>query len=475
MDFINRFKLDMSGARILFETTPPEWLSGLHTPMSAILKQFQIEDEEGYESLVKRLRAWTWSHKIPEKHPDHTPMQNIATLAKQIKDEAKAFITVGIGGSDLGARTLHDMLNHPYHNEMVATGQLKNVPEIYFTGDTFDPIRLHALLDMLKVRNLLDKTIINIVSKSGTTAETALAGMVLANALGDDWMSRTVATTGLSSKSLLYQMQEEHKGKFMAMLPVPDGVGGRFSFASPVGLLFLAVTAPHDPMARLQEAMNGYQEAHDTFLSHEPDQNPAFQLARYLQIAEVFLGRTSLVFYPYFDNSKLGDWFVQLYEESLQERGSGLNIMPTTGPTGNHSLLNGIVNGARDKVILFLAPEYFGNSISVPQNAPLAGSLTIFKGIPFEAAQLASLKGTMQDFNSRSIPNALLTFPKRDTSSTFALMRILMDMVAVKGRLRSLHLDPITGERKIEDEDTYIQTGVEGYKKRMRENIDTAR
>ncbi|MEW6238364.1 MAG: hypothetical protein AB1656_23515 [Candidatus Omnitrophota bacterium] len=471
MSFMENFSLDASGAKVLFDAVPPDWRTGMESALTEIQKGFQSEDKEGYASLVKRLRAWTWCHKTPPDHRDYASLSRIAEIARRIKSEAQAFVTVGIGGSDLGSRTLHDLLDHPYHNGMAAAGKLPGIPEIYFTGDTFDPLRLSALLEMLKARGLLDKTIINIVSKSGTTAETALAGMILADALGGDWMNRAVATTGLSPKSLLYQMEQSGKGKFMAALPVPDGVGGRFSFASPVGLLLLAVTTPGDPEARLREAMNGYGQAHEAFLSAPPDKNIACRLAGYLHAARAFCGKNSVVFYPYFDNSKLGDWFVQLYEESLQERGSGLNVMAATGPTGNHSLLNGIVNGARDKAILFLEPIDFGDSLTVPKDAPLEGSLEIFKGVSFAAAQRASLRGTIQDFTSRGVPNVVLRFPRRDAASVFALMRILMDAVAVKGRLKSLHIDPIAGTRKVEDEDTYTQSGVEGYKQRMRENL----
>lgn len=465
------FALDRFGAKALDQITPQDWSAHLDASLEALQKQFVQEDGEGYPSLVKRLRGWTWSHKTPADHPDYVSCERITEIAKEIRSKAKAFITVGIGGSDLGGRTLHDLLNHPYHNEMVISMQIQGVPEIYFTGDTFDPLRLRGLLDLLKSRGILDRTYINIVSKSGTTAETALAGMVLSDAMGKDWMSRAVATTGLNDKSLLFKMEQKGQGKFMALLPVPDGVGGRFSFASPVGALLLAVTAPNDPLAHLNEAYEGYAAAHDAFLSNPVAAHPAYQIAKLLHAAEAFCGKNSMVFYPYFDNRKLGDWFLQLYSESVQERAGGLNVIAVTGPTGNHSLLNGVVNGPRDKFVLFLMPSDFCDAMAVPADAPLEGSMKIFDGKTFAHLQNASLKGTAMDFAFRSVPNAILYFPKRSVGSVFALMRILMDMVAVKGRLQSLHLDPLTGDRRIGDEDTYIQNGVEGYKQRMRENI----
>lgn len=465
------FPVELQGAHLLYESVPRSWSERLRKNTEILQNAFRIEDSEGYSLLVKRLRAWTWCHKVPAEHPDHASLESIAEIAGRIRSEAKAFITVGIGGSDLGSRTLHDLLNHPYHNDLVSAGAIDGPPEMYFTGDTFDPLRLNGLLDVLKQRGLLDKTIINIVSKSGTTAETALAGMILADALGPDWMKRCVATTGLNDKSLLYQMQSSGKGEFMALLPVPDGVGGRFSFASPVGLLSLAVSAQGDPLERLQQAMKGYEAAHETFLHAPPERNPASLLAEFLHLAEKGCGKSTLIFYPYFDNDKLGDWFVQLYEESVQERGEGLNVIATTGPTGNHSLLNGVVNGPRDKVVLFLTPNDFGPELAVPASAPLEGSLSVFKGKTLQQAQTASMRGTYEDFVDKAVPSSILEFPQRDSFSVFALMRVLMDMTAIKGRLQSLHVDPLTGEPRLADEETYIQTGVEGYKQRMRENI----
>lgn len=470
MTFPQSYVFDAQGAQCLYQHCPAEMAKGYQRELATIQEEFQQEDREGYAALVKRLRAWSWCHQIPQDHPEHTPLETLAKTGQRLRQEAKVLIVVGIGGSDLGTRTLYDLLCHPYRNHLIAAGQAQG-PELYFTGDTFDPLRLQGLLDVLEQRGLLDGTYINIVSKSGTTAETALAAMILADRMGDDWMSRTIATTGFYEKSLLYRWQNQGPKQFFAMFPVPDGVGGRFSFASPVGLVPMAAVCEGDPLTWLQSAMAGYGEAHEAFLNHPVESNPAYQLAETLHVAETLCDKSTLVFYPYFDNANLGAWFVQLYAESVQERGSGLNVIPTTGPTGNHSLLNGIVNGPRDKLVLFLAPKAWGSALSVPQSAPLEGNLEVFRGLSLARAQEASLEGTYQDFVGREVPCSKLTFPGRDTRHVFGLMRLLMDAVAVKGRLQQLHIDAETSARKVGDEDTYIQTGVEGYKKRMRENL----
>lgn len=469
MTFTEDFRMDASGVEVLRLSVPPDWNARTNESMALLQQMFRQEDEEGYGSLIKRLRAWTWSHQVPDAHPDHVPLERIAEVAGKVREEADAMVVVGIGGSDLGARTLHDLLDHPYHNILRASGKKNTSPELYFTGDTFDPLRLRGLLEMLEARGMLQRTVINIISKSGVTAETALAGMILADKLGPDWMSRTVATTGLNEKSLLYRWQQSGRGRYLAMFPVPDGVGGRFSFASPVGLFPFAVASEGNPMVRLISAMQGYRDAHEAFLRLPPAQNTAFQIAQILHLAEYGCGKSALIFYPYFDNASLGAWFVQLFAESAQERGRGLNVISTTGPTGNHSLLNGIVNGPRDKFALFLSIADYGSDLAAPKDAPLEGNLEVFRGITMPVAQEASLRGTYEDFLSRGVPSGILYFPTRDAYSIFALMRLLMDAVAVKGRLQSLHIHPHTGERRVSDEETYTQTGVEGYKNRMRD------
>ena len=118
-------------------------------------------------------------------------------------------VTVGVGGSDLSARVFHDALNHPYHN-LLSPEERGGAPEVYFTGDTFDPHKLMGLLGMLKARNLLQKTLFNVISKSGTTTETMATLMVIRDALGDvRWQQQVLATTGLTPESVLFRMHEQ--------------------------------------------------------------------------------------------------------------------------------------------------------------------------------------------------------------------------------------------------------------------------
>ena len=428
--------------------------------LQKIHASFQEEMSAPLSVLEDELRAWTRSHLQNED------IANVTTLAARAREEFSVLVIVGIGGSDLSARVFHDSFNHPYHN-LLSPEERGGAPEVYFTGDTFDPRKLAGLLEMLKARNLLHKTLFNVISKSGTTTETMATLMIIRGALDSvDWQRQVLATTGLTSDSVLFRMHEQSPFYGETLLPVPDGVGGRFSAFSPVGLFFLAATAGkgETPDTRIRSALSGVGQAHDDFkLPHGHQDNIAYQLARWIHLAEEADGKGTIIFYNYADSTCLGEWFVQLYTESIQERGGGANVIPAKGPTSNHSILNGIIAGPRDKIVLFIHWEAFGTDLVLPTNTGVDNKLIAFEGMSMTHMQTASYRGTALDFSNNGVSNATLTLPKRDIQSVCQLMRILMDTIAVKGRLQGLHLDNKGG-----NELTYLQDGVEGYKQNFR-------
>ena len=421
---------------------------------------FQEETSASLAELEGELRAWTRSHFQAED------IAQVSALAARAREDFSVLLIIGVGGSDLSARVFHDSFNHPYHN-LLSVEERGGAPEVYFTGDTFDSRKLVGLLEMLKSRKLLHKTLFNVISKSGTTTETMATLMIIRDALDDvNWQQRVLATTGLTSDSVLFRMHEQSPFYGGTLLPVPDGVGGRFSAFSSVGLFFLAMTAGkgETPETRIRAAIGGVQQAHDNFdLPCEHQANIAYQLARWIHLAEEVDRKGNIVFYNYADNSSLGEWFVQLYTESIQERGGGANVINAKGPTSNHSILNGIIAGPRDKVILFIHWEELGPDLVLPIDAGMDSNLIELEGLSMTHMQTASYRGTALDFSENGVSNATLTLPKRDIRSVCQLMRILMDTIAVKGRLQGLHLDNDSG-----NELTYLQEGVEGYKRNFR-------
>ncbi len=450
-------------------------LAELDQRVDAIQQAFAAEQQQGYATLERNLRAWTQSHLRKDE------IEATIALAGRVRNKFAAFILVGIGGSDLGGRTLHDSLDHPFHNQLSperrgcrpdGTG---GAPEIYFTGDTFDPKRLLGLLDLLETRGLLDKTCVDVVSKSGKTGETIAAAMVIRERMEQagikDWTQRFVATTGQNDRSVLFKMNQS--APFFGMLPVPEGVGGRFSFASPVGLLPFAVTAVDElPAERVKSALAGYAEAHRRFLlpANDPS-NIACQLARWWQLGEQFCHKTDMLFSNYADDARIGDWFTQLYEESVQERGGGINVIGTRGPTGNHSILNGILRGPHDKLVMLVHWADLGRGTQIPTGTGIGGDLKYFEGLSLNSVQSASCRATAADFLANGVPTATVQVSGRDTYHTVLLMRTLMDAVAIKGRLQYLHVSA-KGEPDPATDLTYQQDGVEGYKIGTRKNAE---
>ena len=443
-----------------FVSESPPVAGAVDVNLQKIHAQFAGETSASLTELEQGLRAWTRSHFQDED------INKVIALATRAREEFSVLVIIGIGGSDLSARVFHDSFNHPYHN-LLSVEDRGGAPEVYFTGDTFDPRKLVGLLEMLKARHLLQKTLFNVISKSGTTTETMATLMIIRETLGDgNWQQQILATTGLTADSVLFRMHEKCPFYGGTLLPVPDGVGGRFSAFSPVGLFFLAMTARKNETAetRIRTALEGVQQAHEDFYRPCDHQgNIAYHLARWIHLAEVVSGKGSIVFYNYADNSCLGEWFVQLCTESIQERGTGPNVINAKGPTSNHSILNGIIAGPRDKVVLFIHWEELGTDLVLPKDTEMDRKLTDFEGLSMTHMQTASYRGTALDFSENGVSNATLTLPRRDIQSVCRLMRVLMDTIAVKGRLQDLHLDNDGG-----NELTYRQDGVEGYKRNFR-------
>ena len=432
-------------------------LSSIHELFVA--ERRQAARDQGAE-LRDRWRYWTVSHLFADGYAE------VARLAEELRAVADAVVVVGIGGSDLAARVIHEALDHPYHNLRCTPGAPP--PQLFFAGHTFDPRSLNALLDVLADR--LDRTAIVVVSRSGTTAETSIAMRCLADRLGPDWRKRCVVVTLQDPKSTLFRLQSDMLGH----LPVQEGVGGRYSGHTEVGLLPALITAPGEPGGverRLGEALAGVRAADELlFLEAEDEGNVAFRLASWLYLAEVYGRRGTLVFYNFADMRSLGDWMVQLVSESIQERGRGLNVIPATGPTANHSLANGIVRGPRDKAILFVRWCDLAEDREIPDVPGLEATLEGLQVRSMARIQDACYTATARDFAENGVPSLTLVLGRRDATHLFGLCRVLMDTVAVLGKLLDLDRDE-HGAIHPEQELTYLQHGVEGYKQKTREEL----
>jgi glucose-6-phosphate isomerase len=271
-------------------------------------------------------------------------------------------VVLGIGGSGLGAQALRDALCGPDWNERSAEAR-GYYPRLRIL-DNPDPRTVAATLDGLDPR----KTLFNVVSKSGSTAETMALYLVarerVAAAVADDKVRGHFLFTTDPERGALRRLAEEEG---VPTLPVPANVGGRFSVLSPVGLLPAAV-AGIDPEALLAGARDVDERCRSPVL-HE---NPAALLAVVLHTLHTEAGCPIHVFMPYADRLRsLALWFQQLWAESLGKRRGAEHVGPTPlpalGASDQHAQVQLFMEGPRDKVVVFVRTDAPDDGVAIPR------------------------------------------------------------------------------------------------------------
>jgi glucose-6-phosphate isomerase len=269
---------------------------------------------------------------------------------------ATDFIHVGIGGSALGPMAIQKALNDPYYNALPAED--RRGPRLHFAENT-DPNTLAAILDFADAT----ATWVNVVTKSGSTAETMANFLVirgwLAEALGDfGYQERTIATTD-PEEGYLKEIADREDLK---LLPIPKDVGGRFSVLTPVGLLPASVTGL-DVHALLAGAAQCVDEVNE-----QGTQHPAVVGAAMHYLMDTTRGRNVRVMMPYADAlERLAAWFVQLWAESLGKDGKGSTPHGAVGTTDQHSQIQLYMQGPQDKVVEIVEVENHPRDLEIPR------------------------------------------------------------------------------------------------------------
>jgi len=269
---------------------------------------------------------------------------------------ATDFIHVGIGGSALGPMAVQKALNDPYYNALPAEN--RRGPRLHFAENT-DPNTLAAILDFADAT----ATWVNVVTKSGSTAETMANFLVirgwLVEALGNfGYQGRTIATTD-PEEGYLKEIADREDLK---LLPIPKDVGGRFSVLTPVGLLPAAVTGL-DVQALLAGAAQCVDEVNEQGAEH-----PAVVGAAMHYLMDTARGRNVRVMMPYADAlERLAAWFVQLWAESLGKDGKGSTPHGAVGTTDQHSQIQLYMQGPQDKVVEIVEVENHPRDLEIPR------------------------------------------------------------------------------------------------------------
>lgn len=318
----------------------------------------------GMGALVKKITGKLAQPRLPYRDlPYREAMcRKVKELARMLEGRYDNLVVLGIGGSALGNIALQTALNSPMYNLLPDRGG----PRL-FVIDNVDPVQFGALLDYLEGQ--LDRTLFNVVSKSGQTAETAAQFLVVQEMLKTKMLRANladsiVATTDAKSGTLRKIVDREG----FVSLEVPDGVGGRFSVLSDVGLFSAAMCG-----IDIEQLLAGARDMDQRVKSEDLAQNPA---AMYAAIQYLFYqkGKRLSVMMPYsFQLKDLSDWFRQLWAESLGKEndlaGRKVNLGPTPikalGTTDQHSQVQLYREGPNDKVFTFLEVMQFGRDVVI--------------------------------------------------------------------------------------------------------------
>ena len=325
--------------------------------------------------LIKKLNAERMPYReLPYKEE---AAQQVKELAEELKNDCENLVVLGIGGSALGNIALQTSLNRYMYN--LDPRQRNGSPRL-FVFDNVDPAQLGSFLDW--VDGMLDKTIFNVISKSGRTAETASQFMIIREMLldklgADGFKKQVVATTDIKEGTLRKIADEAG----LRTLQVPDGVGGRFSVLSDVGLFSAAMCG-----IDIESLLEGARKMDSRVSCEDFYKNPAAINAA-INYHYYNAGKKISVMMPYsYCLKDLSDWYRQLWAESLGKakdlEGNEVNVGPTPvkalGTTDQHSQVQLYREGPNDKLYTFLQVDKFDKDLTIgsaPDCAPELGFL----------------------------------------------------------------------------------------------------
>ncbi|HMP05858.1 MAG TPA: glucose-6-phosphate isomerase [Lacipirellulaceae bacterium] len=396
-------------------------------------------------------------HELPDRllgeWRTHGPASEVGRLqaaADRLGGEVSSVVVLGIGGSYMGARALLESCCHAYHNE-VEPMMRRGRPRIYFEGNNVDNDALQDLVRLLESRG--DEWGIVVISKSGGTLETAAAFRILLRELAGtvggytpELGRRVIPVTGSSGK--LFEL-----GRALGcpeLFGVPDGVGGRFSVLSAVGLLPAALMGLD--VVRLLEGASAINEH---FRNHGPDKNIVLQFVGVCHLMETLRGCTTRVLSTWGKRLEAaGLWYDQLLAESLGKDERGALPLTVVNTRDLHSRGQQHQEGCRDKLITNLivdeptrSPTPIGRSDLDQDGLNELADKTLADVLAAAAA------GTNQAYRDAGRPTADLRLPRLDEFALGQLFQMLMLATAVEGRL--IGVNP------------YGQPGVEAYKRNM--------
>ncbi|HIR06302.1 MAG TPA: glucose-6-phosphate isomerase [Candidatus Copromonas faecavium] len=374
---------------------------------------------------------------------DKEEFARIRKAAEKIQQDSDVLLVIGIGGSYLGARAAIEFLSHSFYN--VLPKSVRKTPEIYFVGNSISSKYIKDLQDVLEGKDFS----INIISKSGTTTEPAIAFRVFKEMLvqkygREEANKRIYATTDRAKGALKNLANEEGYESFV----VPDDVGGRFSVLTAVGLLPIAVSG-----ADIDKLMEGAAAARKTALEAEYEKNPALL---YAAVRNILLrkGKQIEVVANYEPSLHyVSEWWKQLYGESEGKDQKGIFPAAVDLTTDLHSMGQFIQDGARILFETVLNVEESEAEIVLQKEEKDTDGMNYLAGQTVDFVNKSAMNGTVLAHTDGNVPNLMVRIPRQDAYSLGQLFYFFEFACGISGYL--LGVNP------------FNQPGVESYKKNM--------
>ncbi len=366
---------------------------------------------------------------------DKEEFARIKKDAEYIRNNFDILVVCGIGGSYLGARAAIDALNgiHP-----------TNKVEIIYMGQTFAASYVKQVLDYLKGK----KFAINVISKSGTTTETAVAFRLLRELLesqvGKEEAAKAIFATTDKEKGALLELCKKYGYERYVL---PDDVGGRYSVFTAVGLLPMAVAG-----IDIDAFMEGAKKEKDELDNGEINEAYKYAVARHILYKSGYAVEMFVTYEPRF--VQLGEWWKQLFGESEGKDGTGLLPDSATFTTDLHSLGQFIQQGSKvlfESILNIVHPE---SDVAIPGDPDNLDGLNYLEGKTLDYVSKKAMEGTIDaHVNSGKVPNIVVDVEKMDAKHLGAIMYFYMRACAMSAYLNEIN--------------PFNQPGVEIYKKNM--------
>ena len=393
----------------------------------------QLEEKNG---LGNDFLGWMELPGIRDKEE----YARIKAAAKKIMSDSQVLVVIGIGGSYLGARSAIEFLTSPNYNLLC-----KDTPQIFFAGKSISATELEEIVSLCAGKDVS----VNVISKSGTTTEPAIAFRVFKKWMEDKYgkegaRGRIYVTTDKERGALKKLADEEGYETFV----VPDDVGGRYSVLTPVGLLPIACAG-----IDIDEIMRGAQSAAEEYADPNLETNNCYKYAcaRNLLYKR---GKTTEIFVSYEPTAQyFAEWWKQLYGESEGKDGKGIYPSSVVFSSDLHSMGQYIQDGLRNIFETVLKINKSKSAIAVPADPGSADGLAFLEGKTVDYVNGKALLGTLLAHNDGGVPNIVIEIPEISPFVYGELVYFFEMACAISGYINGVN--------------PFDQPGVESYKKNM--------